>query len=124
MDMEYIKVGGLYTYSTMCVKALKKPVATADGKDGILNCKVVKKGNSGYKKGHVFNVYTSCLTKSKFICSMRVEGRLNIEVEAATPEEAFEKAKSAFVYADLSGMEVVDSEPVNCTDEAGKLTDR
>ena len=60
----------------------------------------------------------------KYIVSMKVEGRIGVEVEAANPEEAFEKAEEAFMDVEMKDVEYIDSEPVNCTDEDGNLTDR
>ena len=59
--------------------------------------------------------------KKKFTVSMAVDGRIDVEVEADTPEEAFEVAKDAFMDADLKNMEVVDAHPVNCSDDKGNL---
>ena len=58
-----------------------------------------------------------------YTVSMKVDGRIDVEVDAATPEEAFEKAKDAFMDVDMKDVEYVDSKPVNCTDEIGNLTD-
>ena len=60
----------------------------------------------------------------KYTVSMRVDGRVEVEVEAENPTEAFEAAKVAFGDVELGeNFEYVDSEPVDCTDETGKLTD-
>lgn len=59
----------------------------------------------------------------KYTVSMKVEGRIYIEVEANSTGEAFEKANDEFETADLAKMEYVDSCPVNCTDENGDITD-
>lgn len=53
---------------------------------------------------------------SKYIVSMAVDSRLDVEVEANSPDEAFEAAKTAFLDADISKAEVVDAHPVNCSD--------
>ena len=53
--------------------------------------------------------------KKKFSVSMKVDGRITVEVEAETPEEAREKAISAFEDADLSTMDFVDAEPLSYT---------
>lgn len=58
---------------------------------------------------------------SKFVVSMAVDGRIDVEVDAESVAEAFEAAKDAFMDADLKDMEVVDSHPVNCSDEDGNL---
>lgn len=60
----------------------------------------------------------------KYIVSMRVEGRVQVEVEAESPTEAFGAAEVEFEDVELGkNFEYVDSEPVNCTDENGNLTD-
>lgn len=58
---------------------------------------------------------------SKYIVSMAVDGRINIEVNAKGVAEAFEAAKDAFMDANLKDMEVVDAHPVNCSDEDGNI---
>lgn len=62
----------------------------------------------------------------KYYVSMRVDGRIDVEVDADSPEEAFEKAEEKWISDDFdfNKMDIVDSEPVNCTDEDGNLTDR
>ena len=57
----------------------------------------------------------------KYTVSMAVDGRIDVEVEADTPEEAFEKADAAFATADLTNIEIVGRNPVNCSDEDGNL---
>ena len=57
----------------------------------------------------------------KYTVSMAVDGRIDIEVEADTPDEAFEKAEEAFSTADLTKMEIVGRNPVNCSNEDGFL---
>lgn len=59
----------------------------------------------------------------KYTVSMKVDGRIDVDVEANSTAEAFELAKSEFMEADLSKMECVDAEPVNCYDEQGNITD-
>lgn len=61
----------------------------------------------------------------KYTISMKVEGRVDVEVEAENTDEAFEKAKEAFMDVEIGkdNFEFVDAEPVNCTDENGDLTD-
>lgn len=61
----------------------------------------------------------------KYTISMRVDGRIDIEVDADSVEEAFEKAEERWQTDDFdfNKMDIVDSEPVNCTDENGDLTD-
>ena len=53
----------------------------------------------------------------KYIVSMAVDCRLDVTVEADSPDEAFEAAKTAFLDADLSEAEVVGS-------KTGKLLGR
>lgn len=59
----------------------------------------------------------------KYVVFMKVEGRIEVEVEAGSAEEAFEAADDLALDADLSTMEVVDLRPVNAVDEKGELTD-
>lgn len=59
----------------------------------------------------------------KYTVSMKVEGRVDVEVEAKNPKEAKLKAYQAFGGADLSKMDFTEVDPVNCTDEDGNLTD-
>ena len=57
----------------------------------------------------------------KYVVHMAVDGRIDLEVEADSPEAAYDKAVSAFEDADLSNMEVVDSRPIYCEDESGDI---
>lgn len=58
----------------------------------------------------------------KYIVSMAVDCRLDVAVEADSPDEAFEAAEEAFMDADLSKADVVGSKPVNCSDaKTGEL---
>lgn len=61
----------------------------------------------------------------KYTISMKVEGRVDVEVEAENTDEAFEKSKKAFMDVEIGkdNFDFVDAEPVNCTDENGYLTD-
>ena len=61
----------------------------------------------------------------KYTVSMKVEGRVYVDVEAANADEAYENAKEAFtdVEIDKDNFEFVDAEPVNCEDEEGNRTD-
>lgn len=61
----------------------------------------------------------------KYTISMKVEGRVDVEVDAENTDEAFEKAKEAFMDVEIGkdNFDFVDAEPVNCTDENGHLTD-
>jgi SHS2 domain-containing protein len=60
----------------------------------------------------------------KYTVSMKVEGRVYVDVEAANADEAFENAKEAFmdVEIDKDNFEFVDAEPANCEDAEGNLT--
>ena len=58
----------------------------------------------------------------KYIVSMAVDGRIDVEVEAENIHDAWEAADMAFCDADLSEMEVVGSTPVNISSaETGEL---
>lgn len=58
----------------------------------------------------------------KYIVSMAVDCRLDVEVEADSPDEAFESAVVEFMDADLSKADIVDARPVNCSDaKTGEL---
>lgn len=59
----------------------------------------------------------------RYIVSMAVDGRIDIPIEADSPEEAKVKAEIEFMSADITKMEVVGSHPVNCTDEHDNITD-
>ena len=61
----------------------------------------------------------------KYTVSMKVEGRIDVEVEAENTDEAFEKAKIDFMDVEIgsNNFDFVDAEPVNCMDEKGYLTD-
>ena len=59
---------------------------------------------------------------NKYIVCMAVYGRIDLEVEADDPDDAYVRAMSAFESADLSRMEVVDGGPVSCKDdETGEI---
>ena len=57
--------------------------------------------------------------KKKFIVSLKIEGRMDVEVMAKDTQDAFEIAKNS--YYDISKFEYVDSKPVNCSDENGNI---
>lgn len=59
----------------------------------------------------------------KYFVSMAVDGRIEVEVEASSPKEAYEKAAEEFCDVDLSKMDYVDANPVSCTDEDGNMTE-
>ena len=87
----------------------------------------VYKGNAPCVRKYVevAEEYLKGLNKEpkKFTVTIAVDGRLDIEVEARNLMEAKEKAIEAFATADLSKMEIVGSDPVNCTDEDDNLFD-
>ena len=57
----------------------------------------------------------------KYIVSVKVDGRIDLEVEADSANEAFEKVKG--MDFPMSKVQCVGAEPVNCEDENGNLTD-
>ena len=59
--------------------------------------------------------------KQEYTVSMRVDGRVNVIVEASSFEEAFELAKKE--EYDPIEVECVEYEPVNATDSHGILKD-
>lgn len=59
--------------------------------------------------------------KQEYTVSMRVDGRVNVIVEASSFEEAFELAKGK--EYDQTEVECVEYEPVNATDSHGILKD-
>lgn len=58
---------------------------------------------------------------AKYIVSMAVDGRIDVEVEAGSTKEAFRAAEVAFMDADMKDLDVIDSKPVNVYDEDGNL---
>ena len=58
---------------------------------------------------------------AKYIVSMAVDGRIDVEVEADNPQEAFKAADYEFMRADLRNMDVVKWKPVHATDEKGDI---
>ena len=57
---------------------------------------------------------------------MKVDGRVSVEVDAKTVQDAFDKAIEKWENGDFDfnkEMEIVDSYPVNAEDEDGNLTD-
>lgn len=55
----------------------------------------------------------------KYIVSMAIDGRVDVEVRARSVADAFRKA--SLIDADMSKMDIVGSHPVNCSDEDGNL---
>lgn len=58
---------------------------------------------------------------AKYTVSLALDCRIDMEVEADSFDEAFEKAKSR-TY-DWNKVEVVGNKPVNATDENGNMED-
>lgn len=58
---------------------------------------------------------------AKYTVSLALDCRVDVDVEADSFEEAFEKAESA-IY-DWNEAEVIDSKPVNAMDETGHSED-
>lgn len=58
---------------------------------------------------------------AKYTVSLALDCRVDVEVEADSFDEAFEKAKSR-TY-DWNKVEVVGGKPVNATDENGNMED-
>lgn len=58
---------------------------------------------------------------AKYTVSLALDCRVDMEVEADSFDEAFEKAKSR-TY-DWNKVEVVGNKPVNATDENGNMED-
>ena len=58
---------------------------------------------------------------AKYTVSLALDRRVDVEVEADSFDEAFEKAKSR-TY-DWNKVEVVGDKPVNATDESGNMED-
>lgn len=59
----------------------------------------------------------------KYSVSIKVDGRITLEVDADNPHEAAEVAMREFATADLARMDVADFFPVNCEDAEGNLVD-
>lgn len=61
----------------------------------------------------------------RYHVSMRVDGRISVEVDAANVQDAFDKAIKRWETGDFdfNKMDIVDSYPVNAEDEDGNLTD-
>ena len=55
----------------------------------------------------------------KYIVSMAIDGRLDVEVDAESVNDAFRKAN--LFDADMEKMDIVGCHPVNCSDEKGNL---
>ena len=59
----------------------------------------------------------------KYVVSIAVDGRIDVEVEANSFEEAQGKALNKFADADLSEMEVRGRKAVNAEDNDGNFRD-
>ena len=59
----------------------------------------------------------------KYIVSVAVDGRIDIEVEAKNFKEAKEEAEKEMCFVELERMECIDMFPVNATDENGNIED-
>lgn len=57
----------------------------------------------------------------KYVVHMAVDGRIDLEVEADSPEAAYDEAMAAFENADLSRMDTVEGRPVCCEDGTGAI---
>lgn len=55
----------------------------------------------------------------KYIVSMAIDGRVDVEVDAESVKDAFQKAN--LFNGDMSKMDIVGWHPVNCSDEKGNL---
>ena len=64
----------------------------------------------------------------KYTVSMRINGRVNLEIDADNPNEAFDKAKEMWcdIPLDFNNpkvLEIDEATPASCEDEDGNLTD-
>ena len=59
----------------------------------------------------------------KYVVSIAVDGRIDVEVEASSFEEAQSRALDEFANADLTEMEVVGRKAVNAEDVDGNFRD-
>ena len=57
----------------------------------------------------------------EYTVSMKVDGRVDVTVEASSFKEALEKARN--VRYEPSQIEIIESKPVNATDENGNMED-
>ena len=57
----------------------------------------------------------------EYTVSMKVDGRVDATVEASSFKEALEKARN--VRYEPSQIEIIESKPVNATDENGNMED-
>lgn len=59
----------------------------------------------------------------KYTVSVAIDGRIDVEVEADSFEEAKENARYEFGNCDWNMMELVDAHAVNAEDENGVFVD-
>lgn len=57
----------------------------------------------------------------KYTVSMAIDGRIDVDVEAESVAEAFERAYGAIGDADFNKMECCDIKPVTCYDADGNI---
>ena len=55
----------------------------------------------------------------EYTVSMKVDGRVDVTVEASSFKEALEKARN--VRYEPNQIEIIESKPVNATDENGNM---
>lgn len=62
----------------------------------------------------------------KYTVSIAVDGRVDVEVDLpadASMDEIRQKATEGFASADLSNMDIINTNPVNVTDENDEIRD-
>jgi len=59
----------------------------------------------------------------KYIVSLAVDGRVDVNVEAPNVKIAKEKALQAFIGVNIGDIELINVSPVNATDEDDNITD-
>lgn len=88
------------------------------GEDGIVN---LRKDDGGEAEVLAHEIAPVEGEKQWFTVSMRVDGRVDVTVEASSFEEAFELAKSE--QWDPTEVQCVEFIPVNATDSNGEMRD-
>ena len=88
------------------------------GEDGIIN---LRNDDGGELEVLAHEIDPIEELKQLFTVSMRVDGRVNVSVEASSFEEAFEMAKRE--EYDPTQVECIECTPVNATDSNGILKD-
>lgn len=76
-----------------------------------------------YLDDHRSEIEAKTKNLRKFNVSIAVDGRIDVEVYAESFDEAFAKAETQFMFADLANMEVVGSKPVNAERDDGEFKD-